>query len=59
MGIPYYDDEGEHKYGDLYVMYQIDFKKGLEENVDNNREDNILDEYLVAYNCNLNEIFDE
>jgi len=59
MGIPYYDDEGVHKYGDLYVMYQIDFKKGLEENVDNNREDNILDEYLVAYNCNLNEIFDE
>jgi DnaJ-class molecular chaperone len=59
MGIPYYDDDGAHKYGDLYVMYQIDFKKGLEEQVDNNQVDNILDEHLVAYNCNLDEIFDE
>lgn len=59
-GLPYKNDEGENKKGNLYVFYIIKYPndlnelKNIEPYIDNT---NIKEYFHVAYNCNINELF--
>ena len=55
-GLPY-----DNKQGDLYIIYKIIFPETIEEvkNIKiNNNIENINDNYITAYNCNFNDIFE-
>ena len=64
-GLPYEDDEEKISYGNLYIVYKIILPKKIEnlKNIIENKDklplenSNIEDYSLIAYNCELNEIF--
>jgi DnaJ-class molecular chaperone len=59
-GLPYKNEEGDDMYGNLYIIYKlilpktIDELKNIEEIID---KSNIDEDYMIAYNCNYDEIF--
>jgi len=58
-GLPYQDDYGNEYFGNLYVIYKMKFPKSIDELKDIKiieNEDSILENYLVAYNCSIDEI---
>ena len=61
-GIPYKNEDNEMKYGNLYILYKIEYPenfddlKNLEKYTDNS---NIDDEYFTSYNCDIEEIFND
>ena len=66
-GLPYYDENDDLLYGNLYVKYKLKLPSKIDdlileinteykENVD--RIDNNTN-YIISYNCGLNEIFSE
>ena len=61
-GLPYKDVEKNDCNGDLYIMYKVIFPKNLDElkNIELDMESansNINENHIVAYNCNIDEIF--
>ena len=61
-GLPYQDDDGNDINGNLYIIYKI----VLPNTIDELKEINILDNketvdinYIIAYNCSFDEIFNE
>jgi DnaJ-class molecular chaperone len=61
-GLPYQDDDGNDMNGNLYIIYKI----VLPNTIDELKEINILDNketvdinYIIAYNCSFDEIFNE
>lgn len=61
-GLPYEDENKELLHGNLYIMYKIKFPETFSElkNLDvYNETGSINDNYHTAYNCNLDEIFNQ
>ena len=59
-GLPYIDDDGDEKNGNLYIIYKIIFPETIEElkNLEYYEENlNINDYNIIAYNCDFDEIF--
>ena len=59
-GLPYIDDDGDEKEGNLYVIYKIIFPETFEElkNLEVNEENSNINDYnTIAYNCDFDEIF--
>jgi len=61
-GLPYKNDDDIESFGNLYIMYRMKFPKNIDELKDikpyENKE-NISENYLIAYNCEFNEIFND
>jgi DnaJ-class molecular chaperone len=66
-GLPYYNELDELLYGNLYVKYNLKLPSKIDDlikeiNIENkesvDRIDN-NDNYIIAYNCDFNEIFSE
>jgi len=61
-GLPYMDEDDNLCYGNLYVLYKIKLPKKFEDlkNIQEYVESaNIDEKYEIAYNCNIDEIFNE
>jgi DnaJ-class molecular chaperone len=61
-GLPYKNEKDKKCYGNLYVLYQLIIPPSLEDlrKIEEYKEDaNIKEDYLVAYNCEMNELFNE
>jgi DnaJ-class molecular chaperone len=61
-GLPYKDDDGNEYFGNLYVMYKMKFPKSIDELKDIKiieNEYSISENYLVAYNCGIDEILSD
>jgi DnaJ-class molecular chaperone len=61
-GLPYKDEDDEDLNGNLYVKYKLNIPSHIEDLKNINKyvnEDNIKDNYIIAYNCSIDEIFME
>ena len=61
-GLPYNDEDDKLCYGNLYVLYKIKLPKKFEDlkNIKEYVESaNIDEKYEIAYNCSIDEIFNE
>ena len=61
-GLPYNDEDDNLCYGNLYILYKIKLPKKFEDlkNIQEYVEKaNIDEKYEIAYNCNIDEIFNE
>jgi len=61
-GLPYENENKELLYGNLYIMYKIKFPETFDElkKIDvYNETGNINEDYCIAYNCTLDEIFSQ
>jgi DnaJ-class molecular chaperone len=61
-GLPYKDEKDKKCYGNLYVLYQLIIPPTLEDlrKIEEYKEDaNIKEDYFVAYNCEINELFND
>lgn len=59
-GLPYIDDDGDEKNGNLYIIYKIIFPETIEElkNLESYEENSNINDYnIIAYNCDFEEIF--
>ena len=59
-GIPYIDEDGIEKEGNLYIIYKIIFPENIEElkNIEYYEENSNINDYnIIAYNCDFDEIF--
>ena len=61
-GLPFKNDDNELFYGNLYILYKIIFPNNIEDlkNINDISETNNLEDtdiYCIAYNCSINEIF--
>ena len=59
-GLPYIDDDGNEKNGNLYIIYKIIFPETIEElkNLESYEENSNINDYnIIAYNCDFEEIF--
>ena len=60
-GLPYQDDEGKSMKGNMYVMYEIEYPKTLQElkDIENSLQKNVTieNDIIVSYPCDLSEIF--
>ena len=59
-GIPYIDEDGIEKEGNLYVIYKIIFPENIEElkKIEYYEEKSNINDYnIIAYNCDFDEIF--